>query len=100
MKKKKVKKESKNNFFTNFKKVYMYFKECKTILIGIVIVTIIKSIIGVFIPLLSAKVILYLTDGIWEQLLSAAALVMLFEILSLYFNIDSEDLDETRISFE
>ena len=98
---KKKEKNSKNSFFVNFKKVYVYFKECKSILIGIGIITLIKSIIGVFIPLLTAKVILYLTDGVWEQLLTAAALVMLFEILSsIFFIIDDKLSRKLKISVD
>ena len=98
---KKKEKNSKNSFFVNFKKVYVYFKECKSILIGIGIITLIKSIIGVFIPLLTAKVILYLTDGVWEQLLAAAALVMFFEILSsIFFIIDDKLSRKLKISVD
>ena len=98
---KKKEKNSKNSFFVNFKKVYVYFKECKSILIGIGIITLIKSIIGVFIPLLTARVILYLTDGVWEQLLTAAALVMLFEILSsIFFIIDDKLSRKLKISVD
>ena len=96
---KKKEKEYKNNFFTNFKNVYQYFKECKKLLILIGIFTLLRSGIGIITPILSAKVILSLTDGIWEQLLSVAVIIFVCEILSSVFYIVHDYLSrKLRIS--
>ena len=96
---KKKEKEYKNNFFTNFKNVYQYFKDCKKLLILIGIFTLLRSGIGIITPILSAKVILSLTDGIWEQLLSVAVIIFVCEILSSVFYIVHDYLSrKLRIS--
>ncbi len=96
---KKKEKEYKNNFFTNFKNVYQYFKGCKKLLILIGIFTLLRSGIGIITPILSAKVILSLTDGIWEQLLSVAVIIFVCEILSSVFYIVHDYLSrKLRIS--
>lgn len=53
----------------NIKKVYQYGKEYKKNLIGMIIAVISSTIIGIVVPLLTAKQIVYFTSSLWQQLL-------------------------------
>ena len=55
--------------FSNIKKVYQYGKEYRKNLIGMIIAVISSTIIGIIVPLLTAKQIVYFTSNLWEQLL-------------------------------
>lgn len=67
--------KNKSEFFQNAKKMWKYMKNCKKSLIGYAIVSIVEAIIGVILPLISAKVILNITEGAIEQLLYASLAV-------------------------
>lgn len=54
---------------TNIKKVYQYGKEYKKNLIGMIIAVISSTIIGIIVPLLAAKQIVYFTSSLWQQLI-------------------------------
>ena len=58
-----------DNFKLNVKRTWKYIKEAKLNLIGYGIVSIIEAIISAIIPLLAAKVILNITNGIINQLI-------------------------------
>lgn len=53
----------------NIKKVYEYGKEYKKNLIEMIIAVISSTIIGIVVPLLTAKQIIYFTSNLWEQLI-------------------------------
>ena len=53
----------------NIKKVYQYGKEYKKNLIGMIIAVISSTIIGIIVPLLTAKQIVYFTSSLWKQLI-------------------------------
>lgn len=53
----------------NIKKVYQYGKEYKKNLIEMIIAVISSTIIGIIVPLLTAKQIVYFTSSLWQQLL-------------------------------
>lgn len=55
--------------FKNIKKVYEYGKEYKKNLIEMIIAVISSTIIGVIVPLLTAKQIVYFTSNLWHQLI-------------------------------
>ena len=55
--------------FKNIKKVYQYGKEYKKNLIGMIFAVISSTVIGVIVPLLTAKQIVYFTSSLWQQLL-------------------------------
>lgn len=73
--------KNKSEFFKNAKKMWKYMKNCKKSLIGYAIVSIVEAIIGVILPLISAKVILNITEGAIEQLLYASLAVFLTEVI-------------------
>lgn len=76
------KEEKKNtNFKLNVKRTWKYIKSAKYNLIGYGLVSIIEAIISAIIPLLSAKVILNITDGVIHQLILAALSVFLVEVI-------------------
>lgn len=54
---------------TNIKKVYQYGKEYKKNLIEMIIAVISSTIIGIIVPLLTAKQIVYFTSSLWQQLI-------------------------------
>lgn len=76
-----MKNENKSNFFRNIKKTWIYIKECKTNLIGYAVVSIIEGIISAILPLISAKIILNITDGIMMQLILSALTVFAIEFI-------------------
>ena len=73
-------KENKN-FKQNLKKTWIYIKQSKLNLFGYIFVSIIEAIISAVIPLLSAKVILNISNGIIEQLIYSALTVFLIELI-------------------
>lgn len=76
----------------NIKRLYRYFKDSKGVLIIILIFTIIKSVLGVLIPLLSANLVLYLTDELWRQLLITAGIIMVINMVTSFFSIFEDKL--------
>ena len=74
-------KKDKSNFFRNIKKTWVFIKECKLDLIGYTSVSIIEAIIGAILPLISAKIILNITDGLMHQLILSALSVLIIELI-------------------
>ena len=79
--------------FKNLKRLYVYFKDSKKIIIGIIIFTIIRSLVGVVTPLLSANIVLHLTDGLWKELLITAGILTIINVISSSFSLVEEDLN-------
>lgn len=75
------KKENKNNnnFMLNLKRTWKYIKYARFNLLGYGLASITEAIISAVIPLLSAKVILNITNGIINQLILSAIMVFLIE---------------------
>ena len=71
----------KSSFFKNAKKMWPYIKDSKKYLILYLVVSIIEAIIGAIIPLVSAKVILNITNGIIDQLIFASLTVLLISLV-------------------
>lgn len=76
----------KSGFIKNIRNMWPYIKDSKKFLIFYVIVSIIEAIIGALIPLVSAKVILNITNGIIDQLIYASFTVC---IISLIMHLSS-----------
>lgn len=76
-----MKEKKQFHFFKNIKKTWFYIKDCKANLIGYAIVSIIEAIISAILPLISAKIILNITDGIMEQLILSALIVCSIEFI-------------------
>lgn len=68
-------------FKQNLKKTWIYIKQAKLNLFGYIFVSIIEAIISAVIPLLSAKVILNISNGIIEQLIYSALTVFIIELI-------------------
>ena len=66
-------------FFKNLKFAWNYAKDQKKNLIWFIIVNILIIIISVVVPILSAKIIVYLTDNEFHQLLLIAIIILLVE---------------------
>lgn len=77
---------AKSNFFKNIKKTWKYVKECKWNLAGYATESILEAIIGAILPMISAKIILSLTDGAMQQLIITALVVFGIDmILNIMF---------------
>ncbi len=76
-----MKEKKQFHFFRNIKKTWIYIKECKANLIGYAIVSIVEAIISAILPLISAKIILNITDGIMAQLILSALTVCGIEFI-------------------
>lgn len=72
---------AKSNFFKNIKKTWVYVKECKGNLVGYALESILEAIIGAILPMISAKIILNLTDGAIQQLVLTALTIFGIEII-------------------
>ena len=70
-----------NNFKLNLKRTWKYIKQARMNLVGYGVVSIIEAIIGAIIPLLSAKVILNITNGIINQLILSAIAVFFVDLI-------------------
>lgn len=66
-------------FFKNLKFAWNYAKDQKKNLIWFIIVNILIIVISVVVPILSAKIIVYLTDNEFHQLLLIAIIILLVE---------------------
>ena len=80
--------EKKVSFLKNIKKTWFYIKECRGNLIGYVLVSVVEAILSTIIPLVSAKIILSLTNVVIEQLILSALVILIIEIilyLMMYF---------------
>lgn len=60
----------KSSFLKNIKKMWKYVKSSKGSLIGYLFVSIVEGVIGAILPLISAKIILNITDGLINQLIN------------------------------
>lgn len=77
-----------DNFKLNVKRTWKYIKEAKYSLIGYGSVSIIEAIITTILPLLSAKIILNITNGVINQLIISSIAVLFIELilyLMIYF---------------
>lgn len=70
-----------DNVKTNLKKTWKYIKSAKKNLVGYGAVSILEAIISAILPLLSAKVILNITNGVINQLVISALVVFFIEII-------------------
>lgn len=76
-----MKNKNKSNFLKNIKKTWNYIRECKFNLIGYAVVSIVEAVIGAILPLISAKIILNITDGVMMQLILSALTVFGIEFI-------------------
>ncbi|MCI8964944.1 MAG: ABC transporter ATP-binding protein [Clostridia bacterium] len=65
--------------FTNIKKVYQYGKEYKKNLIMLILGTLSGAIVGVVLPLLTAKQIVYFTSDTVEQVIGVSLVILLVQ---------------------
>ena len=70
-----------DNVKTNLKKTWKYIKSAKMNLVGYGAVSILEAIISAILPLLSAKVILNITNEVINQLVISALVVFFIEII-------------------
>lgn len=76
-KNKKEKNEKKHQTVLDLKRTWKYIRKAKGNLFGYLFVSIFEAIISVILPIFSARVILNITDGLFEQLILTGALVLL-----------------------
>lgn len=77
-----------DNFKLNVKRTWKYIKKAKSSLIGYGSVSIVEAIITTILPLLSAKMILNMTNGVINQLIISSVAVLFIELilyLMVYF---------------
>lgn len=81
------KNKEKSNFWKNVKKTWKYIKDAKANLVCYAVVSVIEAIIGAILPLISAKIILNITDGLMSQLILTALSVfgIEFVLFIMYF---------------
>ena len=76
-----MEKNKSDNFKLNVKRTWKYIKKARLNLIGYGLVSIIEAIISTIIPLLAAKVILNITNGIINELILSAIIVFFIDLL-------------------
>lgn len=67
----------------NIKKLWQYVKIDKKFIIIFIILTVIRTGIGVVLPLISAKVILNLSTGLFDELLMAAFILLIINLIDM-----------------
>jgi ABC-type multidrug transport system fused ATPase/permease subunit len=78
--KKKNKKKKNITFFTNIKKTYKYAKQGRKYLFIFLLTNIIQAAISIAIPIITARRIIFLTSGIWQELSLVAIAIFVIEI--------------------
>ena len=73
-------------FFSNLKFVWQYVKDQKAKLIKYILCNFVVVIISVVVPIISANIIIYLTDSMFYQLLMMASVLCLLELLRNMLN--------------
>ena len=68
-------KKKNSNFIVNVKKTFKIMKKSKKYLIRYVLVSLLEAIISIILPLVSAKIILNITDKVMDQLILTALAV-------------------------
>lgn len=79
MKKEKI---DKKLLFKNLKSMWKYLKPEKKLIVEFVILSIMQTAVGVIFPLISAKIVLYLTDGLFAELLLTSVIIFGINIIS------------------
>lgn len=75
--------------FKNIKKSYHYAKESKKNFIYYIIFSVILCVIGAIVPIFTAKQILNISNGIWNQLFYSTVALFALEIMRNTFNFIS-----------
>lgn len=75
-------KTQKINLLKNIKRLWKYIKTSRFNLIGYLLVSITEGIISAILPLISAKIILNLTNGLMNQLVFSALAVFIIDMVS------------------
>lgn len=73
-------------FFSNLKFVWQYAKDQKAKLIKYILCNFVVVMISVVVPIISANIIIYLTDSMFYQLLMMASVLCLLEMLRSMLN--------------
>lgn len=84
---KKNKNVDKKNTWLDLKRTWKYIKRAKGNLLGYLFVSICEAVISVVLPIFSAQVILNITDGLFEQLILTALLVLVLSAGSQMFSL-------------
>ena len=74
------------NILINFKKTWQFIKEDKKYIILFMLFSLILCGISVITPLLSAKMLLYLTNGLFKELIIVTIMVLLVELTRNLFS--------------
>ncbi len=75
-------KKSEKKFIENFKKTWIYLKGAKGNLIWYIFISIVEATMSAIIPLIAAKIVLYIADGAMKQLLLTSFLVIIIDSIS------------------
>ncbi len=75
-----MRRKEKSNFLKNIKRTWQYMKSSKWNLFVYASASVLEGVIGIVLPLISAKIILNLTDGLMNQLMLTALAVLLIEL--------------------
>lgn len=76
-----MEKRNDKKFFKYIKKTWEFMKDSKKTLVGYLFTSILEGIIGIILPIFSAKIILNITDGTMQQLLYTAITVLVIELV-------------------
>jgi len=72
--------------FSNLKRVYQYGKMYKKYLIIISLLSLLFVGINIILPILSAKLLVNLTDGIFEELIGVSVIILIIEFMGGFNN--------------
>lgn len=73
--------ENEEKLTVNLKRIWKYIKKSKIYLFGYALVSIVEALISVVLPLISSKLILNITDGLFDQLIITSLVVFAISIV-------------------
>lgn len=74
-------KQNQSKLIHSLKKIWIFIKPEKRNLIGYTIISITEAVLSIILPLFSAKIILNITDGFFEQLILSAGVVFIIQLM-------------------
>lgn len=102
MEKKKKEKLDKKLLMLNLKRLYKYVADQKKYIFIFAMLVLLQTAVGVIIPLISAKIIIYLTDGLFMQLLLTSLVILAINgidnIFSYIIGYCSDKIEDTTIN--
>ena len=89
MKKKEKKEKEKSYLWRNLKMTWKLTKGSRRYLFGVIILSIVLSVIGGILPTFSGKQVIFVSDRLWDKLIYVTLVILALEIsINIFRNFD------------